>query len=323
MGDETAAPQAPSTGRLRRWLGPFYFNGIFWYRFPYWMAGHVPLPLLALSLRLLSTCTFLLVGGIRRGLRANLALVDPACGWWRLSRRALRTLHVFSWCLAERYQQFYPNSKLQLEFEGKEHWEAARAEGRGVIVVTSHIGGWEIGSAVPSSHEAETTVHVVREREADQQAQAFTEELLEKHGGASYRTHFADADQDLSLELYAALRDGDVVALQGDRPRHGGKVERVEMFGRELCLPPGPAQLARLAGVPLLPVFTFREGRGSYRVVLCEPIYVERSRDRQRDVHDAVQRLALVIERAIRRHPDQWFCFSPIADYSGSDADSK
>lgn len=308
---------------MRRFLGPLYFNGVFWYRFHCWVAGSLPEPALRLLTRVFTTFCFLVLTGVRRSLRKNHGLVDPQAGWWKRSWRAYCTLHEFAWCLTERYQQFHPSAPLEMGFEGLEHWEAARAGGRGAIVVTSHIGGWEIGSAVPSAREEHTVVHVVREREADPEAQAFTEELLGKHSGASYRTHFADGEQDLSLELYAALRDGEVVALQGDRPRQGGKVVRARFFDQVVSLPPGPAQLARLSGAPLLPVFTFREGRSAYRMVFSEPIQVARTRDRQADVDSAVQRLASVIEASIRSHPDQWFCFNSIVNYEGVAPESK
>jgi lauroyl/myristoyl acyltransferase len=58
----------------------------------------------------------------------------------------------------------------------------------------------------------------------------------------------------------------------------------------------------------LLPVFSFREGRYAYRVVVRPPIPVARTGDRDADVAEAVQRLAGEIEWAIRRAPHQWFC---------------
>ncbi len=320
MKSGSGGSQAPTLGRLRRILGPFYFNGIFWYRFQAWAMGWMPLYLVIPMARLFSVGFFLALHSVRRALRANHKLVDPSAGWWSLTWRAYRTVHVFSWCLGDRYKQFHPNPNFEFSYEGRHHWESARDSGRGVIVVTSHIGGWEIGSVVPAAAEEQAVIHVVREREADPEAQAFIEELLESHGGSGYRTHFAADDQDLGMELYAALREGEVVALQGDRPRRGGHVVSVTLFGQRACLPPGPAQLARLAEVPLLPVFTFFEGPGRYRIKFSEPIRVPRTADRLADVQQATQVLASVIEGAIREHPEQWFCFAPLVPYEGEES---
>jgi KDO2-lipid IV(A) lauroyltransferase len=106
-----------------------------------------------------------------------------------------------------------------------------------------------------------------------------------------------------------ALRRGDMVALQGDRPRVGGRRVTVSLFGRAMPMPVGPAALARAAQVPLLPVFNFREGRYRFRAVIRPRLHVARTADRDADVADAVRRLAAEIEWAIRERPHQWFCF--------------
>jgi KDO2-lipid IV(A) lauroyltransferase len=111
------------------------------------------------------------------------------------------------------------------------------------------------------------------------------------------------------MELLDALRRGDIVAMQGDRPRAGGRSIDATLFGRPFPLPPGPAALARTADAPLLPVFVLREGRRRYRVVFRPPIHVPRTGDRAADLTATMRQVAAEIEWAIRRAPHQWFCF--------------
>jgi lauroyl/myristoyl acyltransferase len=115
-------------------------------------------------------------------------------------------------------------------------------------------------------------------------------------------------DASLGLDLLAALRRGQVVALQGDRPRAGGRTVMARLFGRPLALPEGPMILARAAGTALVPTFSFREGRRRYRVVLRPPIRVSRDSPRAKASADAAQALARELEWAIAREPYQWFC---------------
>jgi KDO2-lipid IV(A) lauroyltransferase len=115
----------------------------------------------------------------------------------------------------------------------------------------------------------------------------------------------------LGIELLQALRRGEVVALQGDRPRAGQDSRMVPLFGRPVALPHGPAALARAAGVPLLPVFVYHVRRRHYRVVLRPLIEVGNGPDRDADLAAAMARIALELEGAIRRAPEQWFCFAP------------
>ena len=77
-------------------------------------------------------------------------------------------------------------------------------------------------------------------------------------------------------------------------------------------LPEGPVALARLADVPLLPVFVLREGRLRYRIVFREPIRVPRTSNRREDTASAAAELATAIEWGIRERPHQWFCFSRV-----------
>src|SRR5262249_9750288 len=133
-------------------------------------------------------------------------------------------------------------------------WRALASSGKGFVLATAHVGGWEFGSMLPAGSEGKT-VHLVREREMDPRAPAFVEQKLHAAGGARYVTHFASDDATLGVELLHALRRGEVVAVQCDRPRTGASTVEARLFGRDLGLPAGPAALARAAGVPLVPVF--------------------------------------------------------------------
>jgi KDO2-lipid IV(A) lauroyltransferase len=194
-----------------------------------------------------------------------------------------------------------------MDLEGEEHWRQATADGRGAVLVTAHIGPWEVAAELGADHERRL-VHIVREGEIDADAQEFIRGLMARSDGHCI-THFAGEDPRLSFELSEALQRGEFVALQGDRPRAGGRTVATTIFGRSMPLPVGPAALARAAGVPLLPIFNFLEGTGHLRTVIRPPIAVPRTRDREADVHTAVSQLATEIEWAIRHRPYQWFCF--------------
>ena len=195
-----------------------------------------------------------------------------------------------------------------------EHWRSAISESPGgVIVVTAHIGPWETAAQLGGA-ESHRRIHVVREKEIDPRAQDFIRKILARTG-EDYVTHFSGDDLTLSFDLAAALRHGDVVALQSDRPRAGGRTVMASLFGQPMPLPVGPAALARVTGVPIVQVFNFREGRFLMRTRRCgrKPFYVvEKTNDRSADIAAAVHHLAAEIEWAIRQHPHQWFCFRKL-----------
>jgi lauroyl/myristoyl acyltransferase len=303
-------PHAPEAGWSRRLLGPFHVTGVFWFRLHCWGVSILPARGVGAAVTLFTTFFWVVLRKIRTAIAGNLEAVLGPCGWWERQKRIYRTFWTFAWCLSERYERLSTDRTFAIEAEGLEGWRDLIASGQGLILVTAHLGAWEVGSMLPASQDGRR-IHVVREAETDPRAQRFIEGLIRRRGGELYTTHFAASPQ-LGVDLLDALRRGEVVALQGDRPRTGGRTAEVSLFGRPFHLPVGPAALARAAGVPLVPVFVVREGRLRYRCWLQPPIHVARSADRRRDVGEALAGFAAVLEAVIRQNPHQWFCFRAL-----------
>jgi lauroyl/myristoyl acyltransferase len=304
----TERPHAPLVGWSQRLFGAIHVTGVFWFSGTYRFLAWAPDWLVRLTVAVFTGGFFLALLRIRVAIAANLEPVLGPCGFIERQRRIFRTMYSFAWCYTERYQYLHAPEKFTIRAEGREHLEAAGDPGVGIVFVTAHVGHWESAShLMPASLDRQ--VHVVREEELDPRAQAFMQELLSRHGQARYKTHFATDDPRLGILLVQALRRGDVVALQGDRPRAAGRSLTATLFSRPMALPAGPAALARAASVSLVPVFGFRTGPRSYAVCLREPIRVATEGDRDAAIQEATRRLAREIEWAIAREPHQWFCF--------------
>jgi lauroyl/myristoyl acyltransferase len=303
-------PHAPETGWARRLLGPFHVTGVFWYRFHGWGARIWPSSQVWMIITFFTTFFFLTLIKIRGALADNLEVVLGPCGWLRRQLRIYRTMWTFAWCLTERYERLGTSRPFDLHADGEETWNELCGAGGGFILITAHLGNWEVGSLKPSAAESRP-VHVVREAETDPRAQEYISELIRNQGGGLYHTHFAE-DPRLGMLLLDALRRGEIVALQGDRPRTGGRVATVTLFGRPFPLPVGPAALARAAGVPLVPVFVFRAGRRRYRVAIRPAIRVAPTAEHPDGVEAALRRFAAELEAAIASEPHQWFCFRRV-----------
>jgi lauroyl/myristoyl acyltransferase len=245
---------------------------------------------------------------IGAAIASNLEAVLGPCGWWERQRRVYRTIWSFGWCLNERYERLLTKREFRFETEGIEHWNETDASGQGLVLITAHLGNYEVGSMLPAQTR-QRRVHMVREREADPRAQAFLQDVLSGFSQSRFTMHFQTDDPTQGLDLLAALHRGEIVAIQGDRPRSGATSIAATLFGRPFFLPQGPAALARAASVPILPVFVLREGRRRYRVVFRPPILAPRTGDRGADLEATMRRVAAEVERAIARAPHQWFCF--------------
>jgi KDO2-lipid IV(A) lauroyltransferase len=306
-----APPHAPSRGRTARLLGRFHVTGVFWYRIHAWGAT-LPEWAIRLVLPLFTAFFFVALRRIRRAITHNLEAVLGAAGWTERQRRIWRTFHAFAWSLTERYERLLTQRSFDVTVEHMERWRRLVDSGHGVVLVTGHIGNWEMASTLPEAQEGRR-IHVVREEEMDPEAQAFVEGHLRRRAGAGYTTHFAhDADPRIGLLLREALARGEVVALQGDRPRRSGRTVPAVLFGRPYRVPAGPLALARQAGVPLLPAFVFRTGRRKYVVRFGEPVVVARGGDRAGELAAAAGEVAAAVEGAVRFRPHQWFVFREL-----------
>lgn len=304
-------PHAPEPSRAQRLLGDFHVTGLFWYRLHRWAVKTVPEPLLAPLVGFFTFCFFFFIHNIRNAIAANLDVVLGPAGWLERQRRIWRTMYSFAWCLTERYERLVTDRAFEVECEAMEHWHAVANSGRGFVMVTAHLGLYEVGSMLPAGTDT-PHVHLVREPEIDPRAQAFIEESVAAVEGAHYTMHFQTGDPLFALTLAQALDRGEVVAIQGDRPRTGGKTALTELFGRPFTLPVGPAVLSRTVSVPMIPVFAIREGRRRFRLVFRPPIETPRTRNRDEDLRAATTQLARELEYGIRRAPYQWFVFRAL-----------
>jgi lauroyl/myristoyl acyltransferase len=109
------------------------------------------------------------------------------------------------------------------------------------------------------------------------------------------------------VELLAALRRGEVVALQGDRALGGRGDVSTPFVGRPAPFPIGPFVLARASGAPIVPAFCVLTPDRRYAVRLGEPFTVKADGE-----EDALRRWVHLLEATVRAHPTQWFNFYDV-----------
>ncbi|MEL7060062.1 MAG: lysophospholipid acyltransferase family protein [Acidobacteriota bacterium] len=286
-----------------------HFYGAFWYRLHIFAVRRLPAWVIRVLLPFFATLVFVLGGSMRRAIARNLDAALGRVGPWRRWRRVWRNMTTWAWCATERYESLSGHRPVICEVpEGLETWREILDRGDGFILATAHLGHWESGSLFPAGEHGRRVVHVVREEEMEPEAQRVFEEFLSQTDDTTYKVHFAHRNPTLGQKLLVALRRGEVVALQADRPATGGRSIEVELFGRPFAVPIGPMMMARAAGAPILPAFLYRVGRSRAMPVFRPPIWVEPTDDREGDLRRAAQALVAEVEAAILRDPMQWFC---------------
>jgi lauroyl/myristoyl acyltransferase len=179
----------------------------------------------------------------------------------------------------------------------------SRRGGRGFLLVTGHIGNWEMGAVTLRRHGL--TPAVVGQPELDRGVQEMRLQLRERLGvesidiGASMATAF---------KVRAAIDAGRAVALLVDRAYPEDQV-LVSFFGRPTPFLRSPALLARFCGCDVLPGFFLRAPDGSYFNVWGKPLTADTSASPDEDAERIMGRVAADLESVVRGHPTQWFNF--------------
>jgi KDO2-lipid IV(A) lauroyltransferase len=181
--------------------------------------------------------------------------------------------------------------------EGHDNYLNARAAGKGAIVVTAHMGSFEVGIAALLEHDK--CVHVVFRKDAYGRFERTRSALRQSLG---VNEHCVDDGLAVWMRLRDALTNDEVVLVQGDRVMPGQKGKRVAFMGGHMMLPTGPAKLALASGAPIVPIFSVRRDDGQIRLFVEEPIWVKSAEE----VDEAITKFAEILEQYLRRFPDQW-----------------
>jgi lauroyl/myristoyl acyltransferase len=252
----------------------------------------------------LAALTFALGKDRRRAAVRNMERVlgaDRFTAHWA----ALRMYSEFAFCTSETMEHYSARSTpMRIEPPPEDAVLDAIAAGRGAVVVTGHIGSWDI--AARGLRNKDCQVHVVMGRELDPATQEFVEGARVRAG---VNVILSDASVFSSLGLVRALRRNEIVAIQLDRAARAGGVRMLPFLGAPAPFPSGPFVLARLAGSPVIPVFAPRIGRRHYGLHIGRPVDVPRSARDPLVLDGVMLEVVAQLEEVVRRYPWQWFQF--------------
>lgn len=196
--------------------------------------------------------------------------------------------------------------------QGADAYAQARSAGKGAILVTAHLGSFEVGAAVLKSRESR--VHVVFQRDPMPVFERLRSDQHRRVGLIEAPVNPASGEDawNVWLGLRDALLQNEVVLMQGDRVMPGQRGSRIPFLGGHIVMPPGPVKLALATGAPIIPVCSPRTAAGRVRIIMEEPIWVTpRTLDRS-EPHPAELQLAKVLERWLSQFADQWMMVQKV-----------
>jgi len=180
---------------------------------------------------------------------------------------------------------------------GWEHLEGPALSGQGVILVSGHLGNWEIGAAYVAARGLKVSA-VVR----GQSNKLFEEFANRSRRRLGWNTIW---DGEATRGIPRAIRDGHVVPLLADQGVMGLSSIWVPFFGRLARTPQGPAVFALRLGAPCVVCVVTRQPGGRYRL-FAEPVEIIDTGNRERDVEAIVTAYTRQFEAFVRKYPDQY-----------------
>jgi KDO2-lipid IV(A) lauroyltransferase len=239
---------------------------------------------------------------LRRVGERNLAMALPELPAARRNKILRGVYRHLGWQLVEfcrmpRYTA--ENTQDWIRIEGQEHYLAAQAKGKGVLVLTGHLGAWELSSFYHSlmGYPMGMVIRRLDNRPLDQ----FVNGIRCLHGN-----HVLHKD-DFARGLMMAMRQGEAVGILMDTNMTPPQGVFTQFFGIAACTASGLAHVALKTDAAVLPGFMLWEPAENKYVLCFGPELVfEQTGNLKEDAVAATQRCNDVLESWIRRYPDQW-----------------
>jgi KDO2-lipid IV(A) lauroyltransferase len=186
----------------------------------------------------------------------------------------------------------------RIRVEGEEHLRGALQMRRGVLILTAHLGNWELMAAWIALQGIPINVlsRPIRQPALNDLCQRVRHE-------AGIHTIFK---KNSIREIITRLKKNEVVGFVLDQRVNRREGVVVNFFGRPAGTISGLATLSARYDVPVVPLFIHRVEGDRHLIIAEPPIRFESTGDMERDIVDYTQRYSDVLERHIRRSPEQW-----------------
>jgi Kdo2-lipid IVA lauroyltransferase/acyltransferase len=191
------------------------------------------------------------------------------------------------------------NIEQTVILDGHENFLAGKSRGKGVLVLTGHIGAWELSSFAHALYGF-SLWYIARPLDNRR-----LDELVNHYRGLSgNRPIFKNESARTMLRVLKEAGTIGILADQNTMPEEG---VLVDFFGTQACTTTGIARVALHTDAAVVPGYAYwDQNLRKYRLRFEPPVELVRSGDTERDVRENTQRFTKVIEEIIRKHPEQW-----------------
>jgi len=273
------------------------------YRFGQFIALILPLKLVYAIAVFLADLHYFFAFRDRRYVFLNLKAIfpdKPAKELRKISRKAFRNFakYLVDFFRFEKLDRKFIEKNIKLE--NLHYFDEALSKGKGAVVLTAHLGNWELGGVVIAL--SGYPFWAVALPHKDKKVNDFFDRQRNSKGVKVIATGKA------VRSCIQKIRDNQLVALVGDRDfTENGII--MDFFGRPAHFPEGPAALSLITGAPILPGFMLRNPDDSFTLRIEKPVEFNPTGDRKKDLSGLITLYNKIFEGYIRNFPDQWYVF--------------
>jgi KDO2-lipid IV(A) lauroyltransferase len=255
--------------------------------------------------KLLGTLAYFLDKIHRSIVKSNLQFTHPEWSKDRIRKLTMRVFQNSGIMVLEVLQMtFFSREDIlrKVRIRGKENLLSALKHPKGVIMISAHLGNWEMATLFGSCYFQKPVVAV---------AKPIKSKILERWI-SPLRTRFGITiiDKKGALpQMIRTLHRGKILGLLIDQGTKRSKGVEVTFFGRTTTATLGAALLARRYGSPVLPAFCIREADGTLTLIVKPPLTLMRTHDSRADIQTNTQIMTDAVEEAVKSYPEQWFWF--------------
>ena len=186
-----------------------------------------------------------------------------------------------------------------VEWHGLENIDTALAKGKGVCLLTGHLGCWEVpGIALAAKGY---NFRAIGKEMKSKAGETFRVMLRDENGVATIPRRGSIRD------ILRGLKGNGIIAFVLDQNMTSDEGEFVEFFGHQACTMTNLAVIAQRTGAAVIPGYTWRDEKGCHHcIVLPEVDLVPVDGDSHAAILENTQRFSRILEDMIREHPEQW-----------------
>jgi len=264
--------------------------------------GILPRPLARALAIVLAQVVYLLHARLRKVGMRNLAMAFPektAAERARILRGEFTSLgrQLAEVCQLPRYT--LENVEKVVVYDGFEHYEQAKARGKGVLFLTGHFGAWELSAFSHSLHGH--WMHIVVRPMDNLYLDRLIRSYSTMHGNKTV------AKDEFVRGLLSAMKAGEVVGILMDTNVTPPQGVFVNFFGIPACTASGLARIALRTDAAVIPGFTiWDKSLGKYRLRFDAAVELIRTGNLESDIQANTQKFTKIIEDYIRQYPEQW-----------------